>query len=158
MKGLIYLWASDDKNIYSKLDSDRIIPGATLLKDNISHLIPALEKEINDKATEQLSILVEQIEKLGEEARRIAIRGGSEERLAELQNSISDIDSKIQKGIKEIGKTIRSYPEFDTESKNIEDRTYIFYKPVIYRQTGDENYYKGLVRLSVSTARIIDEN
>ena len=156
-EGFDYLWASDDRNIYSKLDTDQIIPGRSPLKDNIAPLIPGLEREINERADSELSDLVRQIEELGKEAREIALSGGNEERLAELQNTISDIDSQIQKGIKEIGKTIRSYPEFDTESKVIEDRTYLFFKPVIYRQTGDKTYYKGLVRLAVSTARIIDE-
>ena len=156
-EGFDYLWASDDGNIYSKLDTDQIIPGRSPLKDNIAPLIPDLEKEINQKADEELSDLVKQIEELGTEARQIALRGGNEERLTELQNTISDIDSQIQRGIKEIGKTIRSYPEFDTESKVIEDRTYLFYKPIIYRQTGDKTYYKGLVRLAVSTASIINE-
>ena len=156
-EGYDYLWASDDMEIYSKLDSDRIIPGESPLKDSITPLIPGLEREINEQAVSELSEYVEQVEKLGEEARRIAIRGGNEERLTELQNSIREYDSQIQKGIKAIGKTIRSYPDFDTESKVIDDRTFIFFKPVIYRQTGDKTYYKGLVRLGVSTARIIDE-
>ncbi len=156
-EGYDYLWASDDQNIYSKLDSDRIIPGQTLLKDSISPLIPNLEYEINQRAAAELSGFVAQIEELGKEARSIALRGGSENRLTELQNSIRELDSQLQKGIKDIGKTVRSYPEFNTESKVIEDRTYIFYKPVIYRRTGDTTYYKGLVRLAVSTARIIDE-
>ena len=156
-EGYDYLWASDDQNIYSKLDSDRIVPGQTLLKDSISPLIPNLEYEINQRAAAELSGFVAQIEELGKEARSIALRGGNDERLTELQNSIRELDSQLQKGIKDIGKTVRSYPEFNTESKVIEDRTYIFYKPVIYRRTGDKTYYKGLVRLAVSTARIIDE-
>jgi HAMP domain-containing protein len=156
-EGYDYLWASDDRNIYSKLDSDQIIPGLSPLNDSISVLIPDLEKEINGRGAVELKEFVEQVEKLGGEARRIVIRGGNEERLQELQKSISEIDSQIQKGMKDIGKSIRSYPDFDTESKVIEDRTYLFYKPIIYRQTGDETYYRGLVRLSVSTARIINE-
>ena len=155
--GYDFLWASDDRNIYRKLESDQIIPGVSPLKDSITPLLPELEKEINARGESELKDLVEQVEKLGSEARRIVIRGGNEERLQELQKSIREIDTQIQRGMKDIGKTIRSYPNFDTESKNIEDRTYLFYKPVIYRQTGDDIYYRGLVRLSVSTARIINE-
>ncbi len=156
-EGFDYLWATDDRNIYTKIESDQVIPGVSVLNDTISPLVPEIEKEINGRAAEDLSGFVDEVEKLGAEARRIITRGGDEARLQELQNQIREYDAQIEKGLAEIGKTIRSYPEFDTESRKIENRVFIFYKPVIYRQAGDKKYYRGLVRLGVSTERIIGE-
>ncbi len=155
--GYDYVWASDDTAIYTKIDSQELVPGKYLINDALSANIPVLEKQINEQASARVSAMAEEVEKLGQEARRLIGKGGNEAALQELQNRIREYDQKMQTILKEISSEVRIYPSFDTESNVIEDMVYIFYKPVIYRQSGENVYYRGLVRLGVSTGGIIAE-
>ncbi len=155
--GYDYVWASDDRNIYSKIDSQELIPGKYRISDAISALSETLQKNIDEEASGRVSVLAQEVEKLGQEARALIGRGGNETALQDLQNRIRDLDQQIQKILKEIGSGIRVYPQFDAESGSLEDAVYTFYKPVIYRQSGENIYYRGLVRLGVSTSGILSE-
>jgi HAMP domain-containing protein len=155
--GYDYVWSSDDRNIYTKIDSQELIPGKYKISDSISALSEELEKNINEEASSRVSVLAQEVEKLGQEARALIGRSGNEAALQELQNRIRELDQQIQKILKEIGSGIRVYPLLDAESSSIEDAVYTFYKPVIYRQSGENIYYRGLVRLGVSTGGILAE-
>ena len=156
-EGFDYVWATDDINIYSKITSQELVPGESILNDSVSAAVPLLEKEINEKASAGVSAMVEEVEKLGQQARSLIGRPGSESQLQMLQQQIREYDQRIQSVLQEAGSEVRTYPRFDMENYQIEDMVYVFYKPVIYRQPGENIYYRGLVRLGVSTSGIINE-
>ena len=152
-----YLWVTDDSNIYSKISTREIIPGRERVVDSVSAMISDLERTINNEASAAVSTYSQEIDKLGQQARRLVGRAGSEAELQELQNQIREYDQIITRILKEIGKEVYSYPHFDIEEYNIRDMVYTFYKPIIFRQPGEENYFRGVVRLGVSTSSIIKE-
>lgn len=151
-----YVWASDDTSILSKIDTEELLPGESLITDEISPMISGIADKINKKADAEIGEYVKEVEKLGEEAKKIISKGGNAERLDALQTQIAEYDRYISLKLIEIGKTIWSYPQFDLAAKKITARDYIFYKPIIYRQGANGSYYKGMIRLGVSTAEIAE--
>ena len=152
-----FLWVTDDPNIFSKINRREIVPGRDRVVDSLSAMISDLEIKINGEASLGVSAYSQEVDKLGQQARSLIGRRGSETTLQELQNQIREYDQAITKVLRDIGKDVYSYPSLDTQTYKIQDTVYIFYKPIIYRQVGEKNYFRGVVRLGVSTSSIIKQ-
>ncbi|MCL2792391.1 MAG: SpoIIE family protein phosphatase [Spirochaetaceae bacterium] len=152
-----FLWVTDDPNIFNKIDSREIVAGRDRISDSVSPLILELERRINEEAFERVSGYSHEIDRLGEQAIRLVGRAGTEAELGELQGLIREYDQIITRILREIGREIYSYPHFDIHTYDIQDTVYTFYKPIIYRMPGDDIFFRGVVRLGVSTSRIIAE-
>ncbi len=137
-----------------------VIPGETAIRDAVSPYARDMASEINTKAAEQVSQWTRELEQLGEEAREYALRQDAESRriLSELQDTITRLDGRINESLKDIGRVTGSYPPYDPENLSRDNTRYVFYKPIVYRKSGDnQNYYRGMVRLEVSTEQILEE-
>jgi hypothetical protein len=64
--------------------------------------------------------MVEEVEKLGQQARSLIGRPGSENQLQMLQQQIREYDQRIQSVLQEVGSEIRTYPRFDMVNYQIE--------------------------------------
>ena len=117
------------------------------------------------------------------ELRRLVTRNdtASRNQFADLQKRDSALRAEIDAKLAKLGQKVYSEPAFTTDipdhsglpwfarrwneirdlfNKKILDRgttAYTFYKPVLYRTTGIDTYYRGLVRLGVSTEDILRE-
>ncbi len=117
--------------------------------------IDSLYKDINDlignietKGTEELKDKKEEIIKLS--AERSTATG---ERSTELSETLNLIQSQIENALKLMSADTRQVPLVDYQI--VEDqKSYIFYKPILYSETGVDTFYKGMVRLEVSTESI----
>ncbi|MCF7937238.1 MAG: SpoIIE family protein phosphatase [Spirochaetales bacterium] len=152
-----YIWATNDPELEEKYER-AIEPGRIKMEDELSEKVPEIAADINRKAREDVLEWSRELDRLGEEARQYALRTDEEaqQRLAELQETIRNLEQRLNERLAEIGSRIGSYPDFNTETLDRSIREYIFYKPIVYRRRGEEQFYRGLVRLGVTTDNIIE--
>jgi serine phosphatase RsbU (regulator of sigma subunit) len=154
-----YVWASDDPNIADKIDTAALQIGVSRINDEVLSKARELKEEINRDARAALTDITDQLDQLAGRARELALseEEGAEEELAQYQQEISDLERQINRELKRIGDRFGSVPEFTVEHLDETQTKYVFYKPIVYRTIGQDVYYKGLVRLGVSTERILLE-
>ncbi|MCL2294999.1 MAG: SpoIIE family protein phosphatase [Spirochaetes bacterium] len=152
-----FLWVSDDPDIFSKINAREIVPGRDRVSDPVSAMIEELEERINNEAAERVLSYSHEVDRLGREAIALVGIAGREAALQELQNQIREYDQVITRLLRDIGRVIYSHPPIDLENYDIEDRVYIFYKPIIFRQPGEDTFFRGVVRLGVSTSSLLAE-
>ncbi len=178
-----FVWATNDKKIGGKIDTGEVVPGESRMKDDISPLEETLAREIDEAARGGLRETAAELDRIGGELRRLATRNDPESRnrFQDLQKRDSVLRGEIDEVLAKLGRTVHSQPGFSTDlpdysglpwlrgrwnmlrdlfSKRILDRRitdYTFYKPVLYRIAGVDSYYRGLVRLGVSTEEILRE-
>ena len=154
-----YVWASNDEDITEKIDTEELLAGESRITDNLTPKVQDLKQQINEKAKEEVQSLADEIETLGNEARKYALQTGEEAQaqLEELQLTINVLNSRLKERLNEISKQVYSYPEYSPDSLSEDQTIYIFYKPIVYRRAGDNSYYRGLVRLGISVEGILKE-
>ena len=170
-----YLWATNDPEIEEKVvapeDEDLVQAGeftyergTIKVDDRVSSVIPDLRQQINREADEQVGRLVERLEELQQEARTAAQRlvesndQDTAQLLTELQDQISQINTRIEEELSNIGNRMGSIPNFNAENVLTGPTDYTFYRPIVYQDSDREGvYYHGMVRLGISTVRIIEE-
>ncbi|WP_191013981.1 SpoIIE family protein phosphatase [Treponema zioleckii] len=152
MTGIDFVWASNDADIASKIDTPMLEAGKSkykLFSDDLNSKIDSLNKE----SKLQVNELAKKINLLNAEAET-----ANDERLEEIEGFINKYNTEISvilNGIASNGGG--SYPIYGTEHLDRSNRNYFFYKPVIYRQGADtETYVRGLAIMNVSTDELID--
>ncbi|MBN1410042.1 MAG: SpoIIE family protein phosphatase [Spirochaetales bacterium] len=150
-----YVWATNDREILNRTGEEEYRVGETDLKDKVTNLLPEIADRVNRKGIDSVSDLVEQHKQLTEEATQLSTRtdAGSVQRYNEIIQEMNEKNRLITSSLHEIGSEIGSYPVYDADRLENE---YIFFKPIVYRKTGEDIYFRGLVRLVVSTRRILD--
>ena len=154
-----HVLATNDPNIDSKIDTQEFRRGVSRITDDLTPLYQEFSTELNEQAKESVGDLARSISELTREGMIYILRtdAESQQRLTDIQTTINSLDVKFTETLSEIAGEIGSFPEFSSENigKNRE-RTFIFYKPVMYRQGADENYFRGLIRLEVSLDSIME--
>ncbi len=161
-----------DDDFPREIDTERYQPaGRTRLTDPISELIPALEDELNTRARELIGARASDIDELNRNIvnlREALIFTTDQERLAELEQELEQYDTtrrqlenEITMILSELSATVMSYPEFDPLEIDRDVTQYVFYKPILFRVPGepaeDARYYRGMVRMGVTTQLILEE-
>jgi hypothetical protein len=156
-----YVWASNDANINEKLQGgafNQETVGEVRIEDDLSPLLADLQRRVNNAARQRVAGLAEEINRLSAEARQLALRSRTDveaqRQLQLIQQQIGTLDSQILQELREIGSETVSFPRFDPQQLL---PFYIFYRPVVYRQPGQDIYFRGAVRLGVSTEKIRSE-
>ncbi|HDQ14471.1 MAG TPA: HAMP domain-containing protein [Sediminispirochaeta sp.] len=173
-----YLWATNDPLIEEKVrqeDQQEGIEqiqtgdfsyerGTIKVEDAISPRIPSLVEKINGRAEERVGEMVTNLEELQQEARQAAGSLASRQDqdtaqlLTELQDEISRLSSLIEDELATLSDQVYSEPEFKTGQILTGPREYVFYRPIVYQDSSRQGvYYHGMVRLGISTDRIIRE-
>ncbi len=150
-----YIWATNDKNIKSKIDSNDYLQGKTRLTgDNIAEINGRFEpliSEINDKVSDlndQVNMLI---------AQAMAEPASDMESLKALDDERKVIQSRINKELEMLSdKNTVSYPVFDELNLDRSCTEYTFYKPVFYKQQSTKNYACAVVLMNVSTKNLIE--
>jgi hypothetical protein len=155
-----HVWASNDPDLDSKTDTAELRPGVTRLTDILTPLYDEMSGRLNRRAQEEAGELSKSITSMTDEFLALALRTDAEgERMrGDIQVTINSLNLKLNDILTDISGEIGSYPEFSFNNINSSgDRKYIFYKPIIYRQMADDNFFRGLIRLEVSLDSIISE-
>ena len=176
-----YIWATNDpaleaigtaeydeaaagREILPSIDTGELQPfGQSRLEDPASEAIPELEEEINRRAREELGDIPQQIDDFTDRISELVLMGTpeAEAELAEIDEIRTELESRVGEVLGEVGRGIQSYPEFDAGELGRDTTEYLFYKPVLFRMVGETpqeaRYYRGMVRLGVSTELILHE-
>lgn len=152
-----YVWASDDPSIQQKIGGQPLNPGVSQIKDNVSPEIPKLQATIDKEGEAQVGTLSKQLQKLGAEAAVLAARTDpqSAKLLAQYQDEINAISKQVNSRLARIADVFGSVPAYNPESLSRTNTEYTFYKPIVYRSNQDNLYFRGIVRVGVSTKSIL---
>jgi serine phosphatase RsbU (regulator of sigma subunit) len=154
-----HVWATNDPDILSKIDTKEFRPGVSRITDLLTPHYEQLSADLNNRARSEVGELSQSIVELLQEGQSLAIRldASSLQRIADIQVTIRSLEVNLTERLSRIGGEMLSYPEFSEESIfKDKNRTFIFYKPVMFRQGADDNYFRGLIRLEVSLDSIMD--
>jgi serine phosphatase RsbU (regulator of sigma subunit) len=157
-----HILATNDPDIEDKIDTAEFQNGVSRLTDVLTPRTQTVADELNARAAAEVGELSASLTSLLREATEIVesrrADDASQERLASISTTTASLQTRINERLVEISREIGSEPEFSRESLGANDsRTYIFFKPVLYRQSTDNLYFRGLIRLEVGIDSIIDE-
>ncbi len=173
-----FIWATNDGQIEKKIapeslkrfgknpqpflpGGEKFLEGTLYMNDSLSPELKKLSEEIDRKGRESVGKLTVELAKLqtiAAKATRTARTEQDIEQIRRMQNEILLISTSIKKKLAQISNQFSSVPVFDTENILTGPEEYTFYTPIVFQPRGDsESYYKGAVRLGISTKAIINE-
>ncbi len=171
-----YIWVTNDTGIDKKVDKkdpgvaadpallpggEKFAEGMIYMNDPVSAKIKPLAEEIDKKGREEVGKLTEELTKLQAEAAKATRSARTEadiEAIRRMQDEILLLSTTIEKKLAEISDVFASIPSFDPEKILTAAPDYTFYTPIVYQSKGDDtSYFKGAVRLGISTAAIKEE-
>ena len=156
---LNYVWATNDGDISSKIDSYTLSYGESKLTDDVITEITSFYAELDLQIAQKEKEVSDNIESLTKQAEFLyqsqnpddtIMADQISEALIEMRNSL-DRDL-ISYSDSQIG----SWPHFNTQSLDRSVTDYIFYKPVLYRKGTADNYIHALVYLELTTESLLE--
>ena len=157
---VLYVWASNDANITSKVDRlsarKTIIPGVSMFSS-----AQELEQEILQRCSE---LNLEAYEICGKTEEKIAelnseLSGATNSRRIEISNLNAGFRNEIQRQLLALSeKGSDSVPPYNDEKFNRNVTEYLFYRPVLYSTGGADQknqYVHGILFLKVNTDSLI---
>ena len=163
--GYDFVWTQNDPAIRGRIDTLEFVRGRSQLTDDpISQFIPEIESRINAEANQAVGDLPTQLQTLIDERvsllRKIttdvlSTTQAERERFTELEPEIETVQGQLYDELAKLDTQSDVYPEFNVESLDRENTEYTFYKPIVYAQTGEDIYFRGLVRVAITTEPII---
>lgn len=155
-----HVWASNDPDLLEKIDTEEFIPGTSRLTDILSGRLPDIAAELDERARIEVGALSESIAELTREGLALALRTDEEsvQRRDDIQLTTRTLETRLNERLSGIASEIGSEPAFPEERITSDGtKRYIFFKPVMYRQGSEDQYFRGLVRLEVSIDSIIEQ-
>jgi len=154
-----HVWASNDPDILSKIDTVELRSGVSRITDNLSGIYEETSERYNSLAQEQLTERSRNVRALYDEGIVYALRTDAEgERLRDdIQVAITAQEVIINEILSSISGEIGSYPEFSIDRISPDrNMNYTFYKPIMFRQNSDDNFFRGMIRLDISLDSIVE--
>jgi serine phosphatase RsbU (regulator of sigma subunit) len=155
-----HVWATNDPDILSKIDTAEFQPGVSRLEDILSPRLKDIALQLDDQARAEVGDLSASINSLTQEALSLALRTdtASIQRLNDIQVSTRSLETRLTERLTVLAREIGSEPNFSTENLAEDgNRRYIFFKPVMFRQGSEDIYFRGLIRLEISIDSIIEQ-
>jgi hypothetical protein len=156
------VWATNDPDILSKIDTAELRSGVSRLRDKLSPRLAEIVRELDERARARVGSLSAGINALNGEALSLAASTGEagEQRRADIQAALPAMERRLNEELIQIGKEIGSEPDFpdylDTAGNPAAQvRRYIFFKPILYRQGTEDSYFRGLIRLEVAVDTLL---
>jgi hypothetical protein len=151
-----YVWATNDPDILHKIDTGVLQPGISRLTDALTPRLSKITGDLNEQVRRSVSELAESINGLTQEALSLSLRVDeeSQNRIIDIQASTHSLELRLTEALNEIGREIGSEPEYTLQIVPNGNRRFILFKPVLFRQGNSNIYYRGLVRLEISTESI----
>jgi len=156
---LDYVWASNDPEIINKVDSESLSYGTSIISQDEVIEICKNALLLNDKAKASVSEIASDITELTSEGIKLATKTdkASIARREEIQSIINQLSEKLSGNLNQLSQEgLGSYPKYDSTKISDEHSTYLFYKPVLYRQGADQNFVRSVILIEVSTETLRD--
>ncbi|MBN2535009.1 MAG: SpoIIE family protein phosphatase [Spirochaetales bacterium] len=151
-----YVWGTNNPDIGFLIDTEEYEQGISILTDDISRLTGEIREKVNKQATDEVAEEAHLVDQLINE--KIALMRKTDQQSKQTIDEIDRALEEKQPAIKEKLKTISSkfkgsVPKFSPEEK-IEEM-YTFYRPIVYRLPGEDIYFRGMVRVALSTEKML---
>jgi serine phosphatase RsbU (regulator of sigma subunit) len=153
-----YVWATNDPEILSKINTEVMELGVSRITDSITPALTTLNEELNIQAREAVGDMTESIAQFNRESMGLLLATSEESlrRLEDIQVTTRDLENRITVILDRISGHIDSYPAFNIDSMDMNrSQNYLLYKPVVFRQSTSDIYVRGIVRLEVSNETIL---
>ncbi|MDR0599543.1 MAG: SpoIIE family protein phosphatase [Treponema sp.] len=155
-----HVLATNDQDIASKIDTPELNIGVSRLTDPLSPRLEEISRELNERAQAAVGELDASITALTREGLELMENPGPENtrRLNDISVTTQSLQNRANEALAEISREIGSEPAFSTTAlRENKGDTYIFFKPILYRQSNDDSYFRGLVRLEVDINAIVEQ-
>ncbi len=159
-EGYDFVWASSDKDIANHIDTESLLLGQSKLKNYVKEDLNKRFNELNQEAAEYVGEASRLVGSLNNEALNYVTRqdmAGKEKR-DEIQASIRQTEEYITQRLKSLSNSgVGSYPIFNPNELSRKELEYLFYKPILYRESQDnESFVHGVVYLKVSIESLLN--
>ena len=163
---LFNVWASNDKDIESKINTKNILFGSSKLVTTGSEngeeqitMLKQIASEINDDIEFDIGRTVRQISDLNTEGIRLMSKMDSKS--VDRKNEISRITTELTKLINSKLNVASSsgqdsFPNFNKESVDRVNKDYLFYRPIVFTQGNSREYVRGIVLLKIKTDLLVE--
>jgi len=160
-EGYDFVWASSDTGIANHIDTDTLQLGQSKLKGYMEEDLNEKLAGLNEEASEYIGELSRLVADLNKEALNYVFKqdDASKEKRDEIQAAIRQTEEQITERLKGLANDgMGSYPEFDATNLSRDQIDYLFYKPILYRQSGDDaSFVHGVVYLKVSIENLLNQ-
>ncbi len=156
--GISFVWATNDAEIASKIDTPSLEPGKSEMQGEENDAIITRVSALEERAALAVDELSQGISSLTQEGIKLALNtdAASVQRRDEIQTITRQLEEKLNNELNRLSKEgSGSWPTYDPESLSRSVTDYVFYKPVLYRRSGDPSYVHGTVRVSISTQSLL---
>ncbi|MFW5694570.1 MAG: SpoIIE family protein phosphatase [Alkalispirochaeta sp.] len=144
-----------------RIDTDSYVVGVSRLSDDASEEVGELAQALNTQAQEELGEIPVELERLSQEAQDLIVQGADESEIEQIDEQRNELLRRARERLGEIAGPIRSVPEFDFTQLRRDETNFLFYKPVLDvvpgAGAGFDEFYRGTVRVAISTQLILDE-
>ncbi|WP_234969000.1 SpoIIE family protein phosphatase [Alkalispirochaeta americana] len=157
------VFATSDPKITAgdRVDTDDYIVGVSKITDEISPLVEDLAVQLNGEAHRELGEIPGELEELSRQAQQMILRGAGEDEIARIDQVRNELLQRARARLADLAGPTRSYPVFDPERISSDQTTFVFYRPVLEIVPGADasfrDYYRGTIRVAVTTQPILDE-
>ena len=156
--GIDYVWATNDDDILSKLDTDSYIQGSSRYVDATLNGLFGQFTALDEEARQAVGAMTAQIRELSAEGAALALEtdDASIGRLAAINAEVRLLSERSTEELEALSRAASgSFPPFDAQALDHARGSYLFYKPVLYRQGGEATYVRALVLMRVSVAALV---
>lgn len=154
-----YVWASNDPNINTKIDTKEIVFGQSRIINPELLEITSETLKLNNNVTYNIKKTSNQITELISEYKNYEATNtiDNEEKKQDLFILIKELNTKVEMELHQIAKkNLGSIPPFNNKTIERKNTDYLFYQPILFKEPTEENFVKGLVLIEVNTDSLID--
>ena len=159
-EGYNFVWASSDQEILKHISTDSLMLGESRLEGYTEEDLNETLNNLNQEAVEYVGKASHLVVELNKEALNFVLRQDEEgkEKRDEIQATIRETEEYINQRLKGLSNSaMGSYPHFNPNELSREKLEYLFYKPILYRQSQeDDSFVHGMVYLKVSIENLLD--
>ena len=159
-EGYNFVWASSDQDILKHVNTETLMLGESQLESYTEEDLNATLNNLNQEAIEYVGKASHLVGELNREALNFVTRQDEKgrEKRDEIQATIRETEEYITQRLKGLSNSsIGSYPAFDPSHLSRERLEYLFYKPILYRQSAeDDSFVHGVVYLKVSIENLLN--
>jgi serine phosphatase RsbU (regulator of sigma subunit) len=155
-----YVWVSSDPDIKGKLEGGEFDPGRygeVRIRDPLAPELDRLRALVDDAGRQRVSGLADERRRLLDEAAVLQAKPDEESRRLARQKDeeANRLFAQINAALLAVRGEVRSFPALDSARPPQQlEPAYTFYMPVVYRRGGEDFYFRGAIRLGVSTDAI----
>lgn len=147
------------------ITTDVYTVGVSRLQDRITEQVTELAVDLNRRASAEVGFAITELGLLNDEAaavfQNIFNPDQQDAELQRIDEERRELLTVAQQRLNELAGGIRSEPFFDTQELRRDQTEFLFYKPVLEIDPGAgadfADYYRGTVRVEISTQLILDE-